>query len=431
MYKNILILFKCHSGVSLIALVVTLVILVILSGVTITTIVGDNSLISKSQETVNTMDKEVESEQEEINTLIDELDDIVYENGSGGTDTGGNIDPETGWDLNKVTKVKSDDNVIVPVPIGFTKSTISDEGSVSTGFVIKQGNDGSLTSGINEFVWVPVDNPSEMFGIDEDGNSLGKLYDFGTSSSPKNPPTARNWTESSNGIMSWIETSGDSNFREPTIITDFDGNDATDDSSYFISEIGNINGTKFKESLQIEFEEMRESVETYGGFYIGRYETGNLSKTKAVVQKNNEDINYKNWYEMYNKCKRIADWTEGTSSMIWGCQWDATLKWFLDSDDPEVVKSVTDGTNKGNYYQTNGNVPIPTGSNENYCINQIYDMAGNLWEWTIEGFDKTYRVNRGGNYRTTGEERPTSNRYSNGPYNSLESFGCRATLYIK
>ena len=130
MYKNILILFKCHSGVSLIALVVTLVILVILSGVTITTVVGDNRLISKSQETVNTMDKEVESEQEEINALIDELDDIVYENGSGGTDTGGNIDPETGWDLNKVTKVKSDDNVIVPVPIGFTKSTISDEGSV-------------------------------------------------------------------------------------------------------------------------------------------------------------------------------------------------------------------------------------------------------------------------------------------------------------
>ena len=377
---------KNKQGITLVALVVTIIVLLILAGVTITVLMGDNGIIKKAQQAAEGTNAAVENELQGMSDLGDKMNSIL-----GSTGTGENIDPETGWNLDKVTKVESDDNVIVPVPIGFTKSTVSGEGSVSTGFVIKQGKDGSLTEGINEFVWVPVEEPNEMFGTDSNGNSLGKLYDFGTSSSPNNPPTAYNWTEE-NGVMSWAS---DTNYREPDIVTQYDGNDATSNSSYFTSAISStMTGAQFKAQLQEEFEDMRESVETYGGFYIGRYETGNLSQAKAVVQKNNTDINFANWYEMYQKCKTIAEGTQATSSMIWGCQWDATLRWFLESSDSEVVEYVTDSTGKGNYSGTNGNKPIATGSNDDYSVNNIYDMAGNVVDLTIEAGDTKGRVYR-------------------------------------
>ena len=379
---------KLHNkGITLVALVVTIIVLLILAGVTITILMGDNGIITKAQDAADATNAAVEGELEGMNNLGDKMNSILG-GGTGGDDE--TTDPTENWDLSKVTKVPSDDGKTVPVPIGFTKSTVPGEGSVDTGFVIKQGSDGSATSGINEFVWVPVSDPSEMFGTDSNGNSLGKLYDFGTSTSPNNPPTALNWTEAE-GVMSWTS---DTSYREPDIVVEYDGNDATDDASDFISAIGSMTGAQFKAQLQQEFEDMRDSVEIYGGFYIGRYETGNLSQAKAVVQKNNTDINYANWYEMYQKCKTVAEGTSGTSSMIWGCQWDATLRWFLESSDSEVVEYVTDSTGKGNYRDTNGNQPIATGSVEEYGVNKIYDMTGNAFDWTLEANNTNIRVDR-------------------------------------
>ena len=387
-------LFSHHSsGITLVALVVTIVVLLILAGVTITSLLGDDGIIKKAGEAANKMNEAIQTEQSELNALIEELNNIMA--GHEEDDTPEEPDMPEGWNPDKVTVAISDDGIQVPVPIGFTASTIESEKNVSTGFVIKQGPDGSATSGINEFVWVPVSEPSTMFGTDSSGNSLGKLYNFGTSSSPNNPPTAYNWTETEEGVMSWTATSGNGSYREPDIVTYYDGNDASD-SSYFTSAIGNITGAEFKVQLQQELEDMRDSVETYGGFYIGRYETGGLSGT-AVVQKNNTDINNQNWYVMYNKCKTIAQETQATSSMIWGCQWDATLRWFLESDDPDVVTYVTNSSNKGNYsgsLLSNG-----TGSNDSYSVNNIYDMAGNVYDWTLEANGTYRRVLRRGSLR--------------------------------
>ena len=72
--------------------------------------------------------------------------------------------------------------------------------------------------------------------------------------------------------------------------------------------------------------------------------------------------------------------------MIWGCQWDATMRWFQKSKNTEVAKFPTDSTGKGNYSGTQGstNKSIPTGSNTSYMVNNIYDMAGNVHDWTLE-----------------------------------------------
>ena len=344
---------------------------------------GDNGIITKVQEAAKGTNEAAKDELQGMNNLGDKKNSIL----GGGIGGNENIDPETGWDLSKVTKVPSDDGKTVPVPIGFTKSTVEGEGSVDTGFVIKQGNDGSATSGINEFVWVPVSDPSEMFGTDKNGNSLGKLYDFESGS-----PTALNWTEE-DGIMTWRKTSEDESNREPDIVTAYDGSDATGDSSYFTSAIGNMTGAQFKAQLQQEFEDMRDSVETYGGFYIGKYETGNLSQEKAVVQKNNTDINNQTWHVQYQKCKTVAEGTQATSSMIWGCQWDATLRWFLESSDPEVIEYVTDSTRKG-HYDAEAPMQEGTGSNDDYSVNKIYDMAGNIRDWTLEATRTNSRVHR-------------------------------------
>ena len=386
---------------------------------------GDDGIIKKAQEAADSTNVEVDDELQGMNDLGDKMNNILS------SGTGENIDPETGWNLDKVTKAESDDGKTVPVPIGFTKSTVSGEGSVDTGFVIKQGSDGSATTGINEFVWVPVSDPSEMFGTDKDGNSVGKMYVFGTSTLPNNPPEPGNWIETSEGVMSRPVPTA---IREPDIVTDYDGSDATKDASYFKAVISEtMTGAEFKAQLQQEFEDMRESVETYGGFYIGRYETGNLSQAKAVVQKNNTDINNQNWYVQYQKCKTIAEGTQGTSSMIWGCQWDATMKWFLESSDPEVVAYVRDGTGKGNYAGTQGNTNkvIPTGSNDDYSVNKIYDMAGNVCDWTLASLTISDRVNHGGHCAHSSSDRPATDITSNYSNSSNFGLGCRSTLYVK
>ena len=422
--KSIKYMKDSKNGITLVALVVTIIVLLIFAGVTITILMGDNGIITKAQQAAEGTNIAAEGELQGMNDLGDKMNSILG-GGTGGDDT---VEMPSNWDSNKVVAVKSDDGKTVPVPIGFTKSTVLGEGSVDTGFVIKQGSDGSLTSGVNEFVWVPVEEPSEMFGTDKDENSLGKLYDFGSSSSPKNPPTAYKWTEAG-GVMSWTSATS---YREPDIVTAYDGSDATNDASDFTATIGNITGAQFKAQLQQEFEDMRDSVETYGGFYIGRYETGDLNEAKAVVQKNNTDIGNKNWYEMYQKCKTVVEESEtikGTTSMIWGCQWDATLKWFLESSDPEVVDYVTDSTGKGNY--SGSRLTDGTGSVEEYSVNNIYDMAGNVRDWTLEADNTGSRVDRGGIYDSSGSNLPASYRISSNPDYSHASYGCRLTLYVK
>ena len=128
-------------------------------------------------------------------------------------------------------------------------------------------------------MWIPVENPA------------GQLYDFSGTSSSKRAYSTTDYREpdvvtgASSGENSTSRTKYDnvsSNYTNAKI-KDKNGNDIT-------------TASQFKEQLQEEFNEMKERVKRYKGFYIGRYETGNLSQSKAVVQKNNSDINKQNWY---------------------------------------------------------------------------------------------------------------------------------------
>ena len=394
---------KKISGITLIALVVTIVVLLILAGITISLVFSENGIIAKAREAAEKTNQAVINEQEQMNEVGTIIDNML--NGIGESTPPKPEGPEMpeGWDGNKVNAVESADKVVVPVPKGYTASSVATENKVSEGFVIYENTNGedkkeevndnnkdTARTTRNQFVWVPVANPSEMYGTDKDGKKWGKLYEFSASGI-----TQLNWTEQ-DGVMSITATSGSDSYREPDVV------DSDSSNSITISQ------------LETEFNDMITSVEKYGGFYIGRYETGNLSQEKATVVKNNTDIGNQTWYSMYKKAKGIAVNNNVTSSMIWGSQWDATMRGMYNSGNEEKKKYTYDSTGKGNYSGTNGNQPIATGSIEAYAVNNIYDMAGNVNDWTIEAYGTILRDGRGGYYRNNGNSGPASIRSTNG-----------------
>jgi hypothetical protein len=162
---------------------------------------------------------------------------------------------------------------------------------------------------------------------------------------------------------------------------------------------------------------MLASVEKFGGFYVGRYETGNvnaLSKASVEIKKNNNYTSLVSWYDAYHQS--AAFYPAGSSvesGLIWGGQWDAVIK-FIESN-PSYSNYSADGTSRGNYRNesftyidskgTTVSIPanidrrIPSGVYENAEANNIFDLSGNVWEWTMESRN-SLRVNRGGAYNS-------------------------------
>ena len=381
---------------------------------------SENGILAKAREAADKTNQATINEQEEMNKVADYMSNML--NGIGGSTTPEeNIDPDTGWNLNRVDKITSADGVVVPVPKGYTASSVATENTVVDGFVIYEGeeevndtNKDTAQTTKNQFVWVPVENPSEMYGTDENGKKWGKLYNFSSSGI-----IPLNWTEK-NTVMT---ITNDTNYREPDVVTDYDvENDKLQQAG--LDSTADVN--TFKTQLEAEFNNMVASITKYNGFYIGRYETGNLSQTEAAVVKNNTDINNQTWYTMYNKAKGIAANSNAITSMIWGCQWDAVMRWMWNQGGEKKIYTYN-SIEKGNY---EANSTIATGTNINYKINNIYDMAGNVHERTIETLNNGVRVLRGGDYSNSASSVTVSSRGGNSPTTIIDRFGFRTVLYI-
>ena len=350
----------------------------------------------------------------------------------------------------------------VPVPNGFVGSSATGENEIDTGFVIYEGeevvNDSNVADAQktrNQYVWVPVPDISKFYGTDENGKSWGKIYSYTTgtnSSSTFDEVTgtyALNWSES-NGVMSITRTSGSNSYREPDVLS-------SRDTPYYLKTYGVSEDSMldFLMRQQVDFKKMINSVEKYGGFYIGRYETGDLSKEQVVVQKGNTNIASQTWYAMYEKCKTLSDNNNNIETgMIWGNQWDRTLMWLMECNAKEETTGkskeevISDSTSWGNYYNatftytnssgststknSGSSTRIPTGSTEYTKANNIYDLAGNVRDWTMEAYDILRRVSRGGVFSSDGTNYPASYRSTNlNPASSSSYNGTRATLCIK
>ena len=127
--------------------------------------------------------------------------------------------------------------------------------------------------------------------------------------------------------------------------------------------IPNLNGIlyetkeEFGYELLEEFFNMVRSVATYGGFYIGRYETGNLSQKIPVIRKGNNNISNVNWINMYKRNKNIESTNKCVQTrMIWSVLWDITLNWIVEQKEKSLYETAKDSKSWGNY---NSNI-IPT-----------------------------------------------------------------------
>ena len=191
---------------------------------------------------------------------------------------------------------------------------------------------------------------------------------------------------------------------------------------------------------------MLKSVYENGGFYIGKYEVGtetlrtteDAPLTTPVIKEGAYPYNYVTNKQAQEKSKELA--TGGkTSSLMFGIQWDLVLKHIENKNGKTQAELKNDSTTWGNYnnaefeitkgkYSTNygntftevkGTYPKPrssvlltTGATERNSVLNIYDLAGNEFEWTLEKSTNTFcpSVSRGGFYSGVGSDLPASYR---------------------
>ena len=314
----------------------------------------------------------------------------------------------------KVTAVQSKDAtpVNVPVPKGFTASTEEGEQTGEGGFVIKQ--DGTS----NEFVWIPVS--------EERLNQMYIKLTFELSGETGVTTNLYSKTLPYYGVPGGISN------REPDLVTDYDT-----DSKYYslINRAGSVE--EFAQDMVDEYQEIHDSIEKYGGFYIGRYElTGDINS--PTVAKGGTVIE-QYWYNLKAACMKIvnnADKQESEiiakTTMIYGNQWNEVCNWLS-----EAGYDIEDSTSWGNYYgntEEGAGTKQTAGYSESWKANNIYDFAGNIWEWTQEAsFGEPSRQSRGGGYSNYSSNKPSvMDDKSTTP--STDNYGrgksSRVTLYI-
>ena len=262
----------------------------------------------------------------------------------------------------------------VPVPKGFTYI----EGTKETGFVIKDittNADGTSTAtNGNEFVWIPVKNMN---------------YEY-----------ARvKWTDNASNSVSYNSCS---------------------------------------EDLP---EDEKKSIQKYGGFYIGRYETGIIgydetvkkdnSKSEeewtgytngtCVIQKNKQVWNYITWKKAKIEAEKLYD-NIVKSKLCSSYAWDTTLQFIKTQFETYPTNST------GGCYGTSN--PSVTGFEENPPCN-LYDMGGNVNEWTTEQNGSKYVYRGGGHYDSNPALKPASSRWGGSITDVYSSLGFRVALYIK
>ena len=244
----------------------------------------------------------------------------------------------------------------------------------------------------NQYVWVPVYDVNDIYGIDSNGKYYSKLYKYGSSG-------RTNRSNVYNKAIGYNEP-GLTYFGNEQLLSNKGLESYTDDKLY--------------QEINRNYIEMIKSVTQYGGFYIGRYETGNLSRINDTEFKNvkrNTDLR-KEWYYYYKYMYFASDGCYTRSSMIWGNLWDRTMQWLYDTGNRTYEELGYNSEAFGNYYKTilrymnSSNEPktkttnammIPSGSSEQTKTNNIYDMAGNEYDYTMESYDKK-SVARGGGW---------------------------------
>ena len=359
------------NGITLIALVITIIVLLILAGVTIATLTGDNGILTKANEAKIETEKAEEDELRRLTAL----------------EASTNIENTTHKD-NSTGEEKT-----VTIPAGFAVSQIEGENTLKNGLVVIDENG-------NSWVWIEV--PEEIFvtaksDIDYDNiqNDLKNYTSYKSST----------WNDK------WYDVNGNSEDDEGALIDNREGCGLT------LSEYNNL------------LKKMYSSIYNNHGFWISQYEVGTNVLRNSQGDELSMPVSRKGAY-LYNyvTCAQAQEVAtkmkikDETTSLMFGIQWDLVLQSIKEkgskTQEELEVDSTTWGNNKDSvfwvedgkysldeglsYINTGGfqkdgrSILFTTGITYRNSVLNIYDLAGNVWERTLEkspdiGLPATYR----------------------------------------
>ena len=377
-----------QRGVTLIALVVSIIVLIILAGVSIAMLVGENGIITQAQRAAQETEQAKQNEEKSLQELEGYIDSSL-----GGETATTVAQARGGMRYTNTTPITDDSGDTMYIPGGF-KITEDSATDIDNGVVI--------TDGINEFVWIPVPDYTTMY-VEAEGTKLSG-EDLGITTTT-NLYSKLKIRTGENDIYT-VGTPNSTAEREPDILIDATYGDANTASGKGIDHIKNVLGitgntdaevlNNFAKSLVNEYTETYNSIKKYQGFYIGRYElTGTIDS--PTVQKG-QAVLTENWYNLKKACSSVASNEYVQSEMVYGNQWDEVMRWLestMFKDDTDKVD--VDSSSWGNYNTSSGGTEVKqvSGYSESWKANNIYDLAGNYLEWTQEANNTNNRVSRG------------------------------------
>ena len=314
----------------------------------------------------------------------------------------------------------------------FPSSTFSyKEGDLSTGLVIKDSSD-------NEYVWVEVPRTDTVY-----------------------PNAGINITEFTDEEYTKIESDLNEYTKDYKKNTDYRDVYYEDSTNGWYKNEAEYNMAKKK---------MLKSIYQNEGFWVGRYEAGidgsdrdislalkenttiSSPSTKAVSKKDMIPYNFVNCSQAQKLASKMSTSSNKTSSLLFGIQWDLACKFLEENSNLDQIDIKTDSYKWGNYANTEFKITstnakqyisswqtienfkkekmslLSTGASEYTRILNIYDFAGNEWEWTLaHATIEAPNSDRGGSYRNNSEDCPVSH-FSHYNKGCIE-IGFRVTFY--
>ena len=395
------------NGISLIVLIVTIIVIIILAAVVILTLSKNNPIESAKEATFK----------EDLRAVQDQVEMYIASR----------YQKELN-DFDKNTLNISGETLVSDfgMPVKY-----KDKVAVKKGKVIYKGkdekekkwaNDNAVAVGLP----VPAEWKKHIASITEDGVPIPKgfIYKEGTKA------TGVVIEDGSHNEFVWIPST------ESEYVKDFTF------PSYYGATSSNTSEETFLSGLDETLD-----VKKYGGFYIGRYEAtipeGATSPTNTTgvptCQKGKTvwtNIDYTN-SKASAESMYTGDASSVQSGLLTGKAWDRTCHYIEDYITTINTNStLRDSRYYGNY--SNSQAPADNGKgtkqvsgyNENWKTKNIYDLAGNVWEWTYEAYS-SYRIYRGGIYSNDGDNYPVSYRIYFTPSDIRDNIGFRLRLYIK
>ena len=403
---------KASNGITLIALVITIIVLLILAGISISMLSGENGILQKATDAKIQTVKASEEEQIKIEVLgsynkSGKLDLATLKTNlghiSGTTVTGNDFPLTVTYESGNTYIVNGDGNVKTPLPIVVAGGTAPSNSNatytdgthtaiIPAGFTVSS-RDNNIETGLviadsagNEFVWIPVGITKESTTI-----TLGR-YVFDENG---NIDTTLSKTEPQEQLKSSLTNSYYyTECLKNDTLTDTNGNYIAKDIEKFIS-----------------------SANENGGYFIGRYEArtafvrSNLSQALTQITEKPKDYVYR-WVTQLQAAELSRNMYSSNyfeSDLMNSYAWDtATL--FLQTFDNRTSEVQGNSNYKATYSrqirlssssEDKGTNNLTTASNIDKICN-VYDMAGNCWEWTTETCSRTVEpcVSRGGYFDT-------------------------------